>query len=60
MDPNQISLDSMSKLFEYERQARMIDECTDVKQLQNICKSFAKLYFKQQEVMTLIGLPLNS
>jgi len=50
----------MSKLFEYERQARMIDECTDVKQLQNICKSFAKLYFKQQEVMTSIGLPLNS
>lgn len=60
MDPNQISLDSMSKQFEYERQARTIDECTDVKQLQNICKSFAKLYFKQQEVMTAIGLPLNS
>jgi hypothetical protein len=60
MDPNQISLDSMSKSFEYERQARAIDECTDVKQLQNICKTFAKLYFKQQEVMKVIGLPLNS
>ena len=56
MDPNQIELESMSKLFEYERQARIIDECEDVRELKNICKSYAKLYFKQQEVVSSIGL----
>lgn len=57
MDPNQIQLESMSKSFEYERQARLIDECQDVGELKNICKSYAKLYFKQQEVVKAVGLP---
>ena len=57
MDHNQIELESMSKLFEYERQARIIDECEDVRELKNICKSYAKLYFKQQEVVKAIALP---
>ena len=57
MDPNEIQLESMSKSFEYERQARLIDECRDIDELQNVCKSYAKLYFKQQGVMKSIGLP---
>jgi hypothetical protein len=57
MDPDQIQLESMSKQFEYERQARIIDECKNIGELQNVCKSFAKLYYKQQEVMKSIGLP---
>ena len=31
--PQSIELESMSKLFEYERQARIIDECEDVREL---------------------------
>ncbi len=51
MNPDEIKLESMSKSFEYERQARLIDECRDLDELKNICKSYAKLYFKQQEVL---------
>tara|TARA_B100001287_G_scaffold76986_1_gene64035 strand:- start:588 stop:761 length:174 start_codon:yes stop_codon:yes gene_type:complete len=54
-DPNEITLESVSKLFEYEKQAREIDECSDVDQLRDICKMYAKLYFKQQEVVGRLG-----
>lgn len=57
MDPDQIKLETMSKMFAYEQQARLIEECNDIDELQNICKSYAKLYFKQQEVVSAIGLP---
>ena len=57
MDPDQIKLETMSKMFAYEQQARIIDECDNIGELQNICKSYAKLYFKQQEVVGVIGLP---
>ena len=57
MDPNKITLESVSKSFEYERQARIIDDCANIEELKNACKSYAKLYFKQQEVMKSIGLP---
>ena len=57
MDPYQIKLETMSKMFAYEQQARLIEECNDIDELQNICKSYAKLYLKQQEVVSVIGLP---
>ena len=33
-----------------------IDNCDDRDTLKNIAKSFAKLYYKQQETMQVIGL----
>ena len=55
-NPNEITLDSVSKSFEYEKQAREIDECRDVEELRNLCKLYLKLYLKQQEVIGKIGL----
>jgi len=55
MDPNEIELKSMSKLFEYEKQAREIDECNDVDELKRMLKTSVKLYFKQQEVVSSLG-----
>jgi len=55
MDPNEIELKSMSKLFEYEKQAREIDECNDVDELKRMLKTTVKLYFKQQEVVSSLG-----
>lgn len=55
INPNDITLDSVTKLFEYEKQAREIDECRDIEQLKEICKVYAKLYFKQQEVVSKLG-----
>lgn len=51
MDPNEIKLETMSKMFEYEKQAREIDECRDIDELKLITKAYMKLYFKQQEVL---------
>ena len=51
MDPTEINLDSISKLFEYEKIAREIDNCNNLDQLKNITKSYIKLYFKQQEII---------
>jgi|TARA_B100000902_G_scaffold121100_1_gene121316 hypothetical protein len=55
MNPDDITLDSMSKLFTYEKLARDIDNLDDVEELRNLAKSFCKLYYKQQEVVTSLG-----
>jgi hypothetical protein len=56
MDPDKINLDCLSKNFEYERISRELDICENIEQVKNIAKSFVKLYLKQQEVMTQIGM----
>jgi len=51
MDPNEIKLESVSKLFEYEKQSRFIDELS-FEELKNFSKLYCKLYLKQQETLT--------
>ena len=51
MDPNEIKLESVSKLFEYEKQSRFIDELS-FEELKNFSKLYCKLYLKQQEVIS--------
>jgi hypothetical protein len=51
MDPNQISLENITKMFEYEKVARDIDSITDTETLRNFAKSYAKLYLSQQEAI---------
>ena len=51
MDPNEISLDSIDKLFEYEKHSRLIDQMkTD--ELKKFAKLYCKLYLKQQETVS--------
>ena len=45
-----IILTNPSKMFEYEKMARQIDECENVEELQLSLKGMLKLYMKQQEV----------
>lgn len=56
MDPSKINLESFSKLFEYEKLAREIDNCDDIEILKNITKSYVKLYFAQQETLLTLGI----
>ena len=56
MDPKSIELINLTKIFEYEKMSRDLDECADVETLRNICKCYVKLYFKQQETLSCIGL----
>ena len=57
MDPDSIELTNLSKSFAYQKIATDIDKCDDRDMLKNIAKSFAKLYYKQQETMSVIGIP---
>lgn len=52
MDPDKISLDDMSKMFEYEKLSRDIDSIEDIEILKNYAKCYIKLYLKQQEVVS--------
>jgi len=54
MDPNEIEIESIDKMFEYEIQAREIDSCNDVDTLKKMLKTSIKLYMKQQEVITTL------
>ena len=51
MDPDKLTLETITKLFEYERISRELDTCTNVDLLRNICKCYVKLYMKQEEVV---------
>lgn len=56
MDSEELKLESISKLFEYEKISRELDTCTNIDLLRNLCKCYVKLYMKQEEVIQSIGL----
>lgn len=58
MDPEDIELENLSKIFEYEKISREIDSCNNIESLKNITKSYIKLYLKQQEVITNLAINL--
>ena len=59
MNPEDIKLSSTSKMFTYEQYSRDIEKITDVKELQDIARSFYKRYLKQQETVAVLGFPTN-
>lgn len=52
MNPNTIDLSNISKLFEYEKISRDIDNIDDIEVVKTFAKCYAKLYLKQQEVIS--------
>jgi hypothetical protein len=52
VNPNEIILEDINKLFEYEKIARDIDSIVDIDIVRNFAKSYIKLYLKQQEVVS--------
>jgi hypothetical protein len=54
MDQNNIELETIDKLFEYEKHSRFIDQL-NVEELKNFSKLYCKLYLRQQEVLATIG-----
>ena len=53
MDPDDITLESVSKLFEYEKHSRFIDQLNE-EELRNFARLYCKMYLRQQEVISLI------
>ena len=54
MDPDEIELKTINKLFEYEKQTRIIDNLNE-DQLKIFCRLYCKLYLKQQETISSLG-----
>lgn len=54
MQPDEIKLESIDKLFEYEKHVRVIDTLSE-EELKNFAKLYCKLYFKQQEVVASLS-----
>jgi hypothetical protein len=52
MNPDKIILEDFNKMFEYEKISRDIDSIDDPEIIRNLAKSYAKLYLKQQEVIS--------
>lgn len=57
MNPNKVKLSNLNKSFEYEKIARDIDSISDIEELRNIAKSYAKLFLKQEEVLSELSWP---
>jgi hypothetical protein len=51
MNPNDITLEDLSKSFEYMKACIEIDSIEEIDQIKNVAKSYIKLYLKQQEVV---------
>jgi hypothetical protein len=56
MDPDSITLENLSKNFEYFKYSNEIDNIDDIDELKKIAKSYYKLYLKQQEVISNLGI----
>ena len=51
MNPDNVSLENLTKIFEYEKISRELDSVENIEQLRTLCKCYIKLYMKQQEVL---------
>ena len=50
MNPSDIVLESTSRLFEYEKLSREVENCDNMDELKKMCRCFIKLHLKHQEV----------
>ena len=50
-DHNEIELTSTSRMFQFEKLSRDLDNCNDPEVLRNLLKMYIKLYLKQQETV---------
>ena len=52
MDHNEITLENLSKSFEFFKFCSEVDGVEDLEMLRDIAKCYCKLYLKQQEVVS--------
>jgi hypothetical protein len=57
MNPDTITLSTPSKSFAYEKVSRDIDTIDDISIVKDMLRCYVKLYFKQQETLSSIGIP---
>jgi hypothetical protein len=56
MNPDEIEIENLTKSFEYFKVSSEIDNIHDIELVKNIAKCYFKLYLKQQEVVSSLGV----
>ena len=51
MDPDEVTLENLTKNFEYVKFSNQIYTINNIEDLRNLAKCYFKLYLKQQEVL---------
>lgn len=59
MNPNDIELKNLNKIFEYERLSREIDNCNDIDEIKEKSKYCIKLYLATLESFSELGVVLK-
>lgn len=59
MNPDDIELKNLSKVFEYERMSREIDNCDNVEEIKEKAKYVIKLYLSTLETFTELGVVIK-
>jgi len=59
MNPDDIELKNLSKVFEYEKMSRELDNCNNVDEMREKAKYCIKLYLSTIEVYTDLGVVLK-
>lgn len=54
MNPEEIELETIDKMFEYEKHSRFIEQL-EVSDLRDFAKLYCKLYLRQQEVVVKLN-----
>lgn len=59
MNPNDIELKNLSKVFEYEKLSRELDNCNNLDEIREKAKYCIKLYLSTLEVYTELGVVIQ-
>jgi hypothetical protein len=51
MNPDTVTLENLTKNFEYVKFSNQVDTINNIEDLRNLAKCYFKLYLKQQEVL---------
>lgn len=60
MNPNDIELKNLNKIFEYERLSRELDNCNNLNEIKEKAKYCVKLYLSTIETYTDLGVILKN
>jgi hypothetical protein len=59
MNPNEIELKNLNKIFEYERLSRELDNCENLEEIREKAKYCIKLYLSTLETFSNIGVVIE-
>lgn len=59
MNPDDIELKNITKIFEYERMSRELDKCDNIEEMREKSKYVIKLYLATMEAYSSLGVEIK-